>query len=267
MSEEALALAANSGASPNSLDAETVELVKTKLINGGIFLKHAAAASFIGKKSKYRSVWCAPSLKVIQWGEMDKKKHSGSMLVSDLRRVLVGNISETFKKLGKSVKNPNVCFSLQDSNRTLDLECVSQADRDMWVMCFKFLLPNNEDADAELAADEKMVEDNAPGKSKEQIAMERKAAMEKRKSVCFVLFVLVSFLYFVSLVVFSLLFFNQSHLPTPLSPPSLSLPSPSLTLPLSPSPSLSLSPSLPFPFSHITIRSVSFKDLKTESKS
>jgi len=111
----------------------TKEVIADRLINGGIFLKHAVGSG----QPHYRAVWCSPDLQTISWGELDRAKPSGTLKASEVDSVSVGSSSPAFKKdKTKHAVDPSRCFSIIATSRSLDLECASQTDRDLWAFAF-----------------------------------------------------------------------------------------------------------------------------------
>eukprot|EP01006_Ploeotia_vitrea_P044667 TRINITY_DN66852_c1_g1_i1.p1 TRINITY_DN66852_c1_g1~~TRINITY_DN66852_c1_g1_i1.p1 ORF type:complete len:805 (+),score=436.59 TRINITY_DN66852_c1_g1_i1:26-2440(+) len=111
-------------------------MVMEKLISGSIFLKHAYGGR---AKPHHKHVWCNVQLNKVMWGSLDKKKVSGSFSVKDILDISVGVASKTFKR-SKYMPEAKLCFSILTRDRSLDLECVSQQERDMWVLAFNSLV-------------------------------------------------------------------------------------------------------------------------------
>lgn len=60
-------------------------------------------------------------------GEYDEIK------VSDITEILRGMQTNAFRRMGSKKADPNFCFSVVSSHRTLDLVSSSEQERDLWV--------------------------------------------------------------------------------------------------------------------------------------
>lgn len=109
-----------------------------KLRAGAIFLLHRQH-----RRPHYRAVWAEDDLSCINWGDLKRKKTSGRIYTQSLIEVTAGHDSKILKKADKH-SDPKKCFSLVTANRTLDLEGISEEQREAWVMAFKFLLEYSE---------------------------------------------------------------------------------------------------------------------------
>lgn len=135
-------------------------MVYRRLTEGGVFWKFHE-----GGKGAYRMVWCSPDLQRLFWGDLprpDTPRASQSghdVLVSDVRAVHAGWASPNSKAFKKRVEKKRQraeekrdaaaaaakeeegrCLSLQMAKRSLDLACIANWERDMWVRCFEHLL-------------------------------------------------------------------------------------------------------------------------------
>jgi hypothetical protein len=102
-----------------------------------------------------RMVWVSSDLKLIYCGESPRSRHPpGYLPVDQILVIFSGHQTRTFKEhlrahaeeevgASSASSSPCVaahCFSLITSSRTLDLECSSESERDVWVLAFQFLL-------------------------------------------------------------------------------------------------------------------------------
>lgn len=110
-------------------------MLVNQLIGGAIFLKHGAHGS-----PHYRVVWCSDDLSALHWSDVNKKKIHGTMMSSQLLRVESGHATKLMQERAPKNCDPFKCLSLVSSSRTLDLECVSNLDRDLWLLAFHFLI-------------------------------------------------------------------------------------------------------------------------------
>ena len=109
-------------------------LLLNKLRTGAIFLKHGQRGA-----PHYRHVSVTADLRAVCWSELSRRgKLRGSMEVSSLQRVEEGHWSASFGRWKGS--DASRCFSLLGDGRTLDVECVSEEDREMWSIAFAFLI-------------------------------------------------------------------------------------------------------------------------------
>lgn len=117
-----------------------LELVVQKLVEGGVFKKHSV--NKMGREvGNWRLVWCSADLRELQWSDLDRKKVSQSLQTSELSGVGLGAESEVLKPLREAKRvRPERCLTLTFASRTLDLECTSQFDRDIWFLAFNHLL-------------------------------------------------------------------------------------------------------------------------------
>jgi hypothetical protein len=102
-------------------------------VAGGVFQKHALGSS----KVQHKAVWCSEDLLHIYWGDLNRKS-TGTVKASDIERIELGCHTKAFEN-SKNTPNGNRCFSLLCRGRSLDLECVSQSERDLWALAFNYL--------------------------------------------------------------------------------------------------------------------------------
>ncbi|KAL0221349.1 hypothetical protein RCL1_001203 [Eukaryota sp. TZLM3-RCL] len=109
--------------------------LRSKLIEGAVFLKH-------GKKGKphYRFVWVSSDFSKILWRDPSKTKVRDEMDVSQVTDVLIGQLTDVFKRRSGHAGRENLSFSIISGERTLDLEASSEEERDLWVDAFKYLV-------------------------------------------------------------------------------------------------------------------------------
>ena len=109
-------------------------LLLNKLRSGSIFLKHGQRGS-----PHYRFLWVSEDLAYLHYSELKtKNKVRDSVEVRTLSRVDEGHCSPTFARSRSS--DPLKCLSVVGEGRTLDLECLSEEEREMWVIAFSFLI-------------------------------------------------------------------------------------------------------------------------------
>ena len=113
-------------------------LLLNKLRSGAIFLKHGQRGL-----PHYRYVWVKEDeggRDRVCWAELRRRdKVRGWMDVKGLLRVEEGHgAGGVFGRSRGS--DPRRCFSVVGEDRSLDLECISEEDREMWVIAFAFLI-------------------------------------------------------------------------------------------------------------------------------
>lgn len=121
-------------------DAERQEaarrMVANKLRAGAVLLKWGRNG-----KSEHRSVWVADDLSSVFWGKPKelRRKSKGELPRSSVSDVVAGLRTAVLRRVAGKVRE-DCCFSIVAADRTLDFECVSGADRDLWVLAFGTLL-------------------------------------------------------------------------------------------------------------------------------
>ena len=113
-------------------------LLLSKLRSGAIFLKHGQRGA-----PHYRYVWVKEEeggRDRVCWAELRRRdKVRGWMDVRGLGRVEEGHgTGGVFARSRGS--DPRRCLTVVGEDRTLDLECISEEDREMWVIAFAFLI-------------------------------------------------------------------------------------------------------------------------------
>ena len=116
-------------------------LLLNKLRSGAIFLKHGQRGL-----PHYRYVWVKEEeggRDRLCWAELRRRdKARGGMDVKGLLRVEEGHTAGGV--FGRSRgSDPRRCFSVVGEDRALDLECISEEDREMWVIAFAFLVEHS----------------------------------------------------------------------------------------------------------------------------
>jgi hypothetical protein len=119
----------------NSLSLSIAPLLINQLKTGSIFLKHGSRGS-----PHYRYVWLSSDLKFIHWGDLKSHRIHGSLACDSLMTLLRGHSSQLFLQRAPKNSNPQYCFSLQSTARTLDLECSNEQERDLWAKAFDYLI-------------------------------------------------------------------------------------------------------------------------------
>lgn len=130
------------------LGQSALDFATQRLTNGGVLLKYAVGSG----QPHHKAVWCSDDLTQVYWGELDKSKSSGSIKVSELENVLIGAQTPAFErdsKKDKRIVDGNKCFSLSSKARSLDLECFTSYERDVWVLLFKHLLQRSKKGNKE----------------------------------------------------------------------------------------------------------------------
>jgi len=92
--------------------------------------KGAVFNKFKHKKSQKRMIWCPASLDRILWGDTNKKKVKGYMMISDITGFSPGCIGS------KKIEQSMTLLSLQ---RTLELEAMDLDTRQSWWFALKLL--------------------------------------------------------------------------------------------------------------------------------
>ena len=120
----------------------------------------AGSAASASHSPHWRLLWVSRDLRVVYWGEMTHalaKRPSGMIHVADILVMLCGHRTRTFTDIygasggeailpaiapGSGVRHcsPSCCLSLVTPSRTLDLECTSAPERELWALAFQFLL-------------------------------------------------------------------------------------------------------------------------------
>ena len=138
-----------------------------RLRTGGIFLKHGSRGN-----PHFRFVCCTADLTRVEWMDLKGKKkmtaptsaaaaaaaggggggggggaHApapsvSSVLSDSILAVSLGHSTRLLRDRAATSKDslPDRCFSLCTTTRTLDLECLSEQERDLWHLTFSFLV-------------------------------------------------------------------------------------------------------------------------------
>lgn len=116
-----------------------------RLRSGGIFLKHGSRGA-----PHFRFVCCSADLSRVTWTDLKAKKMAtanappaSSFVLSDsVLAVTPGHATRVLRERAAHLKDsdPARCLSLTTTMRTLDLECVSEQERDLWLLTFAFLV-------------------------------------------------------------------------------------------------------------------------------
>mmetsp|Transcript_17945 Transcript_17945/g.43924 ORF Transcript_17945/g.43924 Transcript_17945/m.43924 type:complete len:741 (+) Transcript_17945:101-2323(+) len=108
-----------------------------KLMGVGAFWKHVAK-----KKPHKRYVTVTPDFKEVRWAAREAGLRlitAKSAKINEFQNVTVGWETPVFKTSLQKGRD-NCCFSLIFTNRTLDLQCETQKERDEWAKAFRWLL-------------------------------------------------------------------------------------------------------------------------------
>lgn len=131
----------------------------------------AAATASPSSSPHWRHVWVSSDLRTVYWGEMSPartRRPSGRMPVDQILVIFPGHQTRAFTHkqaaaaataggvaAGAAASRlcaPACCFSLVSPARSLDLECVSRSECELWVLAFQFLLDHSRTAGASAVA-------------------------------------------------------------------------------------------------------------------
>jgi len=121
----------------NALDDNELKRI---LLKGEVFLKYAKTG-----QPHNRYVWVTDDFTEIVWRNpkedipADEVKKHFRIEVDSILEVYPGQKTQVFLKSGRAFRTA-VCFSIIAKDRTLDLECKTSSERDMWVKAFKLLM-------------------------------------------------------------------------------------------------------------------------------
>jgi len=148
------------------------QILLNRLRSGGVFLKHGSRGP-----PHFRFVQCDQELTRVQWIDLRTKKMCGgpiptgppgtapasSVPTDSILAVTLGHATRLFReRFNTSAANsagggaaggaggfkecdPSRCLSLSTTSRTVDLECTSEQERDLWFVTFSFLLEHAAD--------------------------------------------------------------------------------------------------------------------------
>jgi len=85
---------------------------------------------------------------VVEWG-------SGSLYLQETTDIIAGKNTKVFEGVKLKTADPRCCFSIVMSNRTLDLQCQTEIDRNMWLEGLKELKERLRNHPAEASISEK----------------------------------------------------------------------------------------------------------------
>eukprot|EP01006_Ploeotia_vitrea_P030519 TRINITY_DN62915_c0_g1_i1.p1 TRINITY_DN62915_c0_g1~~TRINITY_DN62915_c0_g1_i1.p1 ORF type:complete len:1870 (+),score=1159.95 TRINITY_DN62915_c0_g1_i1:813-5612(+) len=119
--------------------------VRNLLVSGALLIKHSNTAV-----PRPRYVFVTPDLKWLCWKDAKKPlKDSQKMKVYKLRTVEYGRCTPQLqrkKAFGGYYAKEECAFAVLGRERTVDLECSSEAERDKWAKAFKALIDYNKAA-------------------------------------------------------------------------------------------------------------------------
>ena len=119
-------------------------LLLNKLRSGAIFLKHGQRGL-----PHYRYVWVREEeggRDRVCWAELRRRdKVRGWMEVRSLLRVEEGHSAGGVFSRSRG-SDPRRCFSVVGEDRSLELECISEEEREMWAIAFAFLIEHSKRA-------------------------------------------------------------------------------------------------------------------------
>lgn len=118
-------------------------MMLSRLRSGGIFLKHGARGS-----PHYRLVRCSFDLSQVEWMELRGDKVHGSVPTASIVSIEYGHSTRIFRERAPKTSQPTHCLSLCTPSRSLDLECCSEQERQLWSLTFAFLLEHQRMQDA-----------------------------------------------------------------------------------------------------------------------
>ncbi|KAL0236676.1 hypothetical protein PCE1_000074 [Barthelona sp. PCE] len=115
---------------------EAVTRMRALLLSGGQFIKHGRRG-----RPHPRYVVLGDDMATVFWRDPKKSKFKNSMHIAEITDVVPGKQTAVFER---SDVEPGLCFSLVGIDRTLDLQCETIDERDMWVGAFQYLITGNE---------------------------------------------------------------------------------------------------------------------------
>uniref|UniRef100_A0A7S2E643 PH domain-containing protein n=1 Tax=Octactis speculum TaxID=3111310 RepID=A0A7S2E643_9STRA len=122
-------------------DAKLLEVYKSSLLNmvqtGATFVKfnYDRLGSF-SKKDQKRFVSVSPDCKQVLWLKPGTREYN-DIRVKDIQSVEAGAVTSSFKNNSMKGIDPDKCFSVVSSKRTLDLVASTTVERDEWVLGIK----------------------------------------------------------------------------------------------------------------------------------
>ncbi len=119
----------------SSVSFSIAPVLINQLKGGSIFLKHGSRGS-----PHYRYVWLSSDSKFLHWGDLKTRRVHGSIQCDSMISVVRGHASQLFMQRAPKNCNPNFCFSIQSTARTLDLECSNEQERELWAKAFDYLI-------------------------------------------------------------------------------------------------------------------------------
>ena len=125
----------------SSSAAMSLSQAMNRLSAGAVFMKYKMSKSAFTKARQKRHVACdldAGELIVKEVGSR-KVQARNRFPLSSLEAVVAGFHTKTFLKYGKE-EEEHLCFSIITENRTVDLMCRSEGERDEWVVAYATLI-------------------------------------------------------------------------------------------------------------------------------
>lgn len=114
----------NAAPVPNFNESD-VRLWKYMLTNGSIFVKYK-----YGKGQK-RMIWCSDSFDRILWGDEQKKKVKGYMMVSDITAI---------RDIAEGSKKKDYSLTIVSSTRLLELEAMDYEQKVGWIEALQWMI-------------------------------------------------------------------------------------------------------------------------------
>jgi hypothetical protein len=131
---------------------------------GMVLFKYNAGKGLFGKKSDGarivpRFVQLNSSRTEIEWGDVKTRKMTSSLPISECKRVLYGEPSETFKGFTFRPHADWLCFSVEAQGRTIDFAAQQDAEVCSWVVGLTALLREQTKRDSSYATNQHGVQD------------------------------------------------------------------------------------------------------------
>jgi hypothetical protein len=113
--------------------------IKNFLTGGALLMKHSMTAP-----PRPRHVYVTDDIKFLVWKDPKKTTIDDDikMKIFKIRSVERGRCTEQLKRqrFGKYLADDKCCFSIQGRERTIDLECQTEKERDRWVHAIEVLI-------------------------------------------------------------------------------------------------------------------------------
>jgi hypothetical protein len=117
--------------------ARASQLGLSAMREGGTLLKYQSS----GKGKPHERFFIMKNSDSLEWGAK-RNKTSSAMAVSDMRFVVFGPYTSTFREQAKYITDRRCCVSVVAKDRTLDLEATSPEQAEIWYLGLQSVLQN-----------------------------------------------------------------------------------------------------------------------------